>query len=163
MSFWTKYSRWVAKISLFLAVISLLIMMSLVTANVIMRGIFSEPILGTVEIVGLAGVLLISFALGFTEREQAHVTVMIMVGRLPQRLQSIFILVALFLSMVVVVVLFWAGVLQFWEAVVTPETMTYVLHVPLAPFFFVWLCGCVVLFIFLLGNFTKELVRARKR
>jgi TRAP-type C4-dicarboxylate transport system permease small subunit len=163
MCFWTKFSQWLTKISLLLAVISLLTMMSLVTANVIMRGFFSAPILGTVEIVGLAGVLLISFAISFTEKEKAHVTVLIMVGRLPKHIQSIFKLVALFICMLVDVLLFWAGALQLWEALTTPETMTYVLHIPLAPFFFVWLFGCVVFFIFLLENFIEEIMRAKKR
>jgi TRAP-type C4-dicarboxylate transport system permease small subunit len=162
MSFWVKPGQLVTKIAGLVAIVALLIMMAIVVINVIGRGLFVSPILGTIEIVGLAGVFMISFAIGLAERDRAHVTVLIIVSRLPQWLQSLFAVVGFFLCLGVVVILFWAGVLQFWEAF-TPGFETQALRVPKPPFVIVWLCGCVFLFGFLLKHFIEELVRIRKK
>ena len=163
MSFKVKFGQWIARISFLVSSASLLIMMLLVTANVILRSFFSAPLLGTVELVGMTGVFMISFALPYTEAEREHLTISIMVSRLPKRLQSIFSIAGLFISMLVVVMVFWAVILQFLEAVVTPGLETQALGIPKPPFLFVLMCGCVVLFGFLFTHFIEELGRLIKK
>jgi TRAP-type C4-dicarboxylate transport system permease small subunit len=163
MSFWVKLGQLVTKIAGLVTIAALLIMMAIVAANVIGRGLFASPILGTVEIVGLAGVFMISFAIGLAERDRAHITVMMLVGRLSPRLQSLFAVVGFFLCLGVVVILFWAGVLQIWDSIVRPDMVTPVLRIPTAPFISVWVVGCLFLFVFLLKHFIEELVRIRKK
>jgi TRAP-type C4-dicarboxylate transport system permease small subunit len=162
MSFGSKLGQWITKIAGLVAIVALLIMMAVVAANVIGRGFFSEPVLGTVELVGLAGVFLISFAVGLTERDQAHIRVMILISRLPPRIQSLFAIFALILSMGTVVLLIWGGILQVWDAIVRPEMVTPVLRVPTAPFISVWVLGCLFLFAFLLKHLIDELAKVRR-
>ena len=163
MPFWMRLGQLVTKIAALLAIIALLFMMGVVALNVIGRGFFSSPLLGTVELVGLAGVFLISFAIGLTERERAHITVMIMVSRLSPRLQSFFAIVGLFVGLVSVTLLAWGGVLQIEDAIIRPEMVTFVLRVPKAPFMSVWVLGCFFIFGFLLKNLVEELVRIKNR
>jgi TRAP-type C4-dicarboxylate transport system permease small subunit len=163
MSFWVKLGRLVTKIAGLVAILALLMMMAIVAANVIGRGLFASPILGTVEIVGLAGVFMISFAIGLTERDRAHITVMMMVSRLSPRLQSLFAIIGFFLCLVAVTLLAWGGALQILDAMIRPEMETPVLCVPKAPFVLVWVVGCVFIFGFLLKNLAEELVRIKKK
>jgi TRAP-type C4-dicarboxylate transport system permease small subunit len=163
MSFWVKLGQLITKTAALLAISALLFMMGVVAINVIGRGFFSSPLLGTVELVGLAGVFLISFAIGLTERDRAHITVMIMVSRLPERVQSLFAIAGFFVCLVAVILLAWGGVLQIMDAIIRPEMVTFVLRVPKAPFISVWVVGCLFLFGFLLKNLVEELVRIRKK
>lgn len=50
---------------------------------------FNFPILGDVELVQLSMVVLIMFALSYTETENAHISIGLLVDRLPQRAQAI--------------------------------------------------------------------------
>ena len=163
MLFWTNLGRWITKVAAALAMVALLVMMVVVVANVIGRGLFSSPLLGTVEIVGLAGVFLISFAIGLTEADRAHVTVMILLNQLSPRLQSFFTLIRFLLCVGITVLLFWAGALQLWESVVRPDMVTPVLRVPKAPFVIVWMCGCVFLLGYLLKNLADKLIEMLKK
>jgi TRAP-type C4-dicarboxylate transport system permease small subunit len=163
MSFWVKLGQLITKTAALLAISALLFMTGVVAINVIGRGFFSSPLLGTVELVGLAGVFLISFAIGLTERDRAHITVMIMVSRLPERVQSLFAIAGFFVCLVAVILLAWGGVLQIMDAIIRPEMVTFVLRVPKAPFISVWVVGCLFLFGFLLKNLVEELVRIRKK
>lgn len=163
MSFWGKFGNWIAKGAAAVAIFALLLMTASVAANVIGRGFFAAPIMGMVEIVGLSGVCLIAFALGLTERDRAHITVMIMVSRLPQRLQLIFGVFGYFLSLVAVALLGWGGILQLVDAIIRPEMETPVLGVPKAPFVSIWVVGCVFLFGCLLESIDKELLKRKKK
>ena len=56
---------------------------------------------------------------------------------------------------------FWAGMLQFWEAVVTPGFETQALRIPKPPFVLVWMCGCLFMSGFLLKHLIEELHKVR--
>jgi len=163
MSFWLKLGQWITKFGIIVASVGLLITMIAVVLNVGGRVFFASPLLGTVEIVGMAGVLLIPFAMVITERNRAHIVVRMLVSRLSQRLQILFTILAFILSLGTVALLVWGGVLQIWEMLVRPEMVTPVLRVPKAPIISVWVVGCLVLFGFLLKHLIEELVKGRKK
>ena len=73
MSFGSKLSQLIVKLVFVIASVGLLITMATVVLNVGGRGLFASPLLGTVEIVGMAGLLLVPFALVLTERNRAHI------------------------------------------------------------------------------------------
>jgi TRAP-type C4-dicarboxylate transport system permease small subunit len=163
MSFWLKMGQWITKLVFVVASVGLLITMATVTANVLGRSLFASPLLGTVEIVGMAGVLLIPFALVLTERNRGHIVVEMLVSRLPARLQSLFAIVTFLLSLGGVVLLAWGGALQVWDAVVRPDMVTPVLRVPKAPFILVWVVGCLFLCGYLLQHLLEVLVKVGKK
>jgi TRAP-type C4-dicarboxylate transport system permease small subunit len=135
----------------------------MVVLNVGGRGLFGSPILAAVEIVGLAGVFLISFAIGLTEKERSHIVVRMLLSRFPKRLQQLFAIFTFFLSLGTVVLLLWGGFLEAWELATTPGATTYVLHLERAPFAFVWVAGCIVLGGFLLYHLIEVLREVRKK
>jgi len=163
MSFWLMLGQLITKVVSVVASIALLIMMTIVVVNVGGRGLFASPILAAIEIVGLAGVFLISFAIGLTEQNKTHIVVRVVVSRLPKPLQLLFAIVTFFLSLGIVALLAWGGALEAWEWATTPGTTTWVLRLPRFPFMLIWLAGCIVLCGFLLQHLLEALVKVRKR
>jgi TRAP-type C4-dicarboxylate transport system permease small subunit len=157
----SKVGKWLNNAIFFVTSITLLIMMVVVVANVLGRGLFSSPIWGAVEVVGLAGIVMISFALSYTEREQGHITVNVLVSWLPKRVQYILSLVALLLGMGMIVFLIWGGIVQAWEAGTRPGSYTVDLHIDYTPFKVIWVVGCLTFFGFILHNFIKILAKVR--
>ena len=163
MSFWLKLDRFVGKTVMLIAGVFLMVMTGAVVANVAGRGFFDAPIYGTVEIVSLSGLFVISFAIGYTERKRSHIVIKILVSRLPQRIQALLAAITLFFSICILAVAAWGG---FWigvEDAITPGATTYVLHLNKAPFRFAWVLGCVVLLGFLVQHFIEELKKVRKK
>ena len=163
MSFWLKLGQWITKFGIIVASVGLLITMIAVVLNVGGRVFFASPLLGTVEIVGMAGLLLVPFALVLTERNRAHIVVRMLVSRLSQRLQILFTILAFILSLGTVALLVWGGVLQIWDSIVRPDMVTPVLRVPKAPLISILVAGCLFLFGILLKHLIDELVRVRKK
>jgi TRAP-type C4-dicarboxylate transport system permease small subunit len=163
MSFGLKFGQLITKLVYVIASIGLLITMATVVVNVLGRGFFSSPLLGTVEIVGMAGLLLVPFALVLTERNRAQIIVRMLVSRFSQRLQSLFAIFAFILSLVAVAILIWGGVLQIWDSIVRPDMVTPVLRVPRAPLISILVVGLLVLFGLLLIHLIEELVRVGKK
>lgn len=163
MSFWLKLGRLITKALIVVACVALIIMMAAVVANVIGRGFFKSPFYATVEIVSLAGVLLVSFAIGYTEWKRTHIVIRILVNRLPQRIQSLFAIISFFLSLGIVAMLVWSGFWVAMEDATTPGATTLVLHLNTAPFRAIWVAGCIVLCGFLLHHSLEALDQARKK
>lgn len=163
MSFWLKLGQRITKWVIVIASVGLLITMIAVVVNVGGRAFFGSPLLGAVEIVGIGGLLLIPFAMIITERNRAHIVVRMVVSRFSQRLQSLFDIFGFILSLGAVALLVWSGVLQIWQAAVTPGSETPVLLIPKAPSISVWVVGCLVLFGYLLKHLIEELVKGRKK
>ena len=163
MSFGLKLGQLIIKLVFVIASVGLLITMVTVVFNVGGRALFASPLLGTVEIVGMAGLLLVPFALVITERNRAQIVVRMLVSRFSQRLQSLFAILTFILSLVGVALLVWGGVLQIWDSIVRPDMVTPVLRVPKAPLVSVLVVGCLILFGILLKHFIEELVRIIKK
>jgi TRAP-type C4-dicarboxylate transport system permease small subunit len=162
-SFGLKLGQLIIKLVFVISSVGLLITMVTVVLNVGGRALFALPLLGTVEIVGMAGLLLVPFALVITERNRANIVVRMLVSRFSQRLQSLFVIFTFILSLVAVALLVWGGVLQIWDSMVRPDMVTPVLRVPKAPLISVLVVGCLILFGILLKHFIEELVRITKK
>ena len=163
MSIGSKFGQLVTKLVYVVASIGLLITMVTVVLNVLGRALFRSPLLGTVEIVGMAGLLLVPFALVLTERNRAHIVVRMLISRFPEWLQTLFAIFTFILSLCAVVYLIWGGVLQIWDSIVRPEMVTPVLRVPKVPLISILVIGCLFLFGILLKHLIDELIRIGKK
>ena len=66
----TKLVQYIVKVLLVIAAIGLIAMMVVITGNILGRVFLSKPILGALEIAGLAGIVLSSIAVGYVEKER---------------------------------------------------------------------------------------------
>ena len=92
MRFFEKIVAWVSQVFGTVAGWTLVGMMLLTAADVILRA-FRRPILGTYEIVGLLGAIVIAFAMPQTTLQEGHVSVEILVSRLSGTAQRVIFLI----------------------------------------------------------------------
>lgn len=77
----TNYGKWVG-------LVTLTALMFLLTISSLSRSYF-VPIVGDVELVQLGMLVLIMFSLGYTQKENSHITIGLLVDRLPKHVQYI--------------------------------------------------------------------------
>lgn len=134
-----------------IAGLALICMMVVITLNVFGRLAFDAPLLGAIEIGGLAGVVLISIAMFHTEKEKSNVYVEALITHLPQPIRSLADAVTRLTSLLMIALLFWA---VFKDALFAAQfnEPTLVLGIYTAPFKFIWAAGLLMLCLYLLRN-----------
>ena len=141
---------------------AILTMMTVVSLNVIGRAFFRFPVFGTVEIVELAGVIFVSFILAYTQLQGENIIVTVLVDRLPPRLKAILNSFTQFLSLVIIAALGWTGFVRALEMARVKE-ITAIFRITQVPFRFVWVFGCVTLFLVLMAQFIESLIKVVKK
>ena len=138
--------------------IVLVFMMLLVVSDVILR-IFWKPILGTYEMVSLAGALVIGFALPKTSLDDAHVYVDFVVTGRSAGLRKAFLAITKFLGFVLFLLLAVNMVRKAGE-LYSAQEVTLTLHVPLYPVAyalgFCSIVEAIVLLLQICGGAKKE-------
>ena len=122
--------------------------MALILANIIMRNVFKQPIMGTVEIVGLLIATGLGFALANCEMTNFNIAMDVVTEKLSRGAQKIIEIVVYVISLS-----FWAIVV--WRIFIFANTsyingrVTSTASIPVYPFIFVMgfniLCLCVAL------------------
>lgn len=151
------------KIPLLIASVALIVMMFVTVIHVIGRIFFDSPLYGGIELISLAGVLLISFAVGYTQAERGHIIIEILVSRLPKGLHLPFAILSLFISLCAVALVAWGAYLFAWDAVIKPGSLTPILRLPAAPFKFILVAGCVVLWCYFAYHMIEAVRKLRKK
>jgi TRAP-type C4-dicarboxylate transport system permease small subunit len=108
----------------------LLPMMLVTTWDVIGRAFWAKPIIGALEICSFMLGTFILLAAAYTHQVKGHVRVMMFVSRLPQGLQLIFGAITTSLSLFIIAILAWQGLVIGIEEV----TVTDMLRIPEWPF-----------------------------
>ena len=139
--------------------------MVLVLANIIMRNVFKQPILGTVEITGLLIATGLGLALANCAMLDGNIGMDVVTEKLSPRTQKIVKIVSYSISLC-----FWAIVV--WRMFVYANTsyingrVTATVSIPLYPFIFILgfnvLCLCVVLVYKLICNINDVAAEFRK-
>ena len=106
MSRFQQFVTWLSRLLDQIAGWSLVAMMSLTVADVILRS-FRRPILGTYEIVGLMGAIVIALAMPHTTLQRGHVAVEIVVSSLSRTAQTIITLITRILSIILFALIAW--------------------------------------------------------
>jgi TRAP-type transport system small permease protein len=121
----TQATRWIAMGSIFL-------MMMLISAAVIVRAL-GKPILGDVELVQFAMIVIIMFGLAYTQKEEAHVSIGLLVDRLSPRMQTILDIFSLILTIVfswLISWVFYLGAVNEMTGTVIKSTLLSIPHFP---------------------------------
>ena len=162
MAFYSKLSHVVIKVLLVVAGVALMGMMVIVVGNSLGRALFKMPIFGTIEIAGLAGVIVVAVAVGFAEREQSNIVVDVVANRFTPRTKALADAFTLLLSVGAVAFLLWA---IFKDALhsLTMREITLTTGVLTTPFKFTWAIGAIILGLFLLQHMIEVFRRVGKR
>jgi TRAP-type C4-dicarboxylate transport system permease small subunit len=141
--------------------LALMVMMVYVVGNCIGRALFRIPIMGTIEIAGMAGAIVVSVAVAFAEREKSNVVVDIVTESLPSRSRSILDALMLLLSLGAVAFLLYAVIGSGITSFVAKET-TLTTGIPIGPFKLAWAAGLFASWLFLLKYFIDAVRRTVK-
>jgi len=98
----SRISRWMNAI----AAVALAFMILLTVADVILR-YFRRPIIGTYEMVGLSGAVIIGFSLPFTSMMKGHVNVDFLTLKLPPKGRKIFSSLTKCLGIILFLIIGW--------------------------------------------------------
>jgi TRAP-type C4-dicarboxylate transport system permease small subunit len=156
MRFFSKFGRIVSIVLCVIGAIPLMIMMIVVTGNSLGRAFFRTPVTGTIEIAGLAGVVVVAAAMCFTAQERANVSVDILMSRLKPKARRILDTVTSALSLSAVVFLLYATTLDAFKSLNLKE-VTMTMNFPTSPFKFAWATGVFILACFLLVHLIRAI------
>jgi len=143
------------------ALVGLLAMMLLASGNVIVR-LFYKPILGTFEIVGFLGSVVVFFAVAYTQVQKGHISVAIVVSRFSQRTQAIIGVITYSFSIILCLLIAWQSILIANDLKQGGE-LSHTLRIPFYPFVY-GVTACCVLWslVFLIDLFNSIAQAVRK-
>ncbi len=124
---------------------ALVLMMVLSCADIFMRYLFSRPITGTYDVVGLSGAVLVSFALPYTMLKKGHVAVELLVQSLSRGKQLVIETFSHLLGISLFLVLVWQAILLSRDMKAAGE-VTPTVHLPFYPIVY-----CMALCFFILS------------
>ena len=102
--------RRVYKLTLVMGIISavgLTAMMVITVYNVIMRYVFTKPIYGVVELVGMILVLTSTFGMALCQKDRAHITITLITDMLPPRIKTLSEVFGLLMSFICFGIITW--------------------------------------------------------
>lgn len=137
-----------------IAAAAVVFMMLITTADVVLR-VFRHPILGTYEIVGFTGAVVIAFSLPYTSLQKGHIAVEFLVRRLPWLVRVIINIINACISMALFAVIAWQCAKYAHGLRMTGEVSS-TLQMPTYPFLYGISFGCVLLCVVLFIEILRQ-------
>jgi len=145
VSFFEKAVTGISSSFNMIASAALMLMMVLSCADIFMRYLFSRPITGTYDVVGLSGAVLVSFALPYTMLKKGHVAVELLVQSLSRGKQLVIETFSHLLGISLFLVMVWQAILLSRDMKAAGE-VTPTVHLPFYPIVY-----CMALCFFILS------------
>ena len=150
----TRFTKWIA-----LAIMGF--MMLFITTAVIGRA-FGHPILGDVELVQIAMVVLIMFGLAYSQAKDSHVAIGLLVDRLSPRVQGILDVFGFVLTMVICITIGWVYIGVGLKNMLGSVLTTDLVGIPYYPFNFIIAIGFFLWGLEALLRIIKSLIMLTK-
>lgn len=154
-----KYKDVITNVSKFfdmVAGISMLVVMSLVVFNILMRTLFNKPFLGTYEYVGFITSLMIGLSLAYCAANNGHVAISFIMEKLPRKTQALIDMTITMVTVVFLSIFSWQIANYAHSMVisgeVSPTTMT-----PVYPFIYAVAFGVFMLCLVMIFKFIESL------
>jgi len=155
------FEKWLVRVLLVIGALAVLTMMVIVSFNIFGRWL-GRPILGAIDIAGLAGGVAAAIALPYATRERKNVVVDILSDRLPRRVKGFFDAFTFTLSLVAVGMLVYVAFREAFYAASFNET-TLVVSAPTSPIKFIWAIGLFLLALVLIRDVIVAFRKGVKR
>jgi len=139
----------VSRASNVIGIISVGILTLLITSDVLGRFLFNHPITGTIEISQYVMILAVYCSVAYCAMEEGHVSVNLVVSRLPQRIQGIIDFVTILVSLPALSLIVWASAEKLAFSWIRDEASVS-LGIPVWPFRGILIFGMVMLCLVLL-------------
>ncbi len=136
--------KFVNGLSVFSGIV-LLCILALMTAEVVFRYLFNQPVLGTVEISSYLLVIFGFTGMAYTQSQRAHIEIDLITMQLSARPKHILRIITLFLSLAACALMAWQTSIAFWTSWQIQEVRWGALPLPVWPVKFVIAFGLLVL------------------
>jgi TRAP-type C4-dicarboxylate transport system permease small subunit len=127
-------------------------MMLLTSADAVLRDTISRPVRGAYELSSFILSVFVLLGLAYTQQFKDHVRVTILIDRLPPRLSAAISMFTILLTMFIVLVMTWQGVVVAFEA----SSVSDMLRIPQLPFRLLVTVGGLFLFLEFLFDLVDE-------
>ena len=144
------------------AVVGLAAMSLLTAIDVIAAKIFHAPIVWAYEVTGLLGLVIVFFAVAYTQKIRGHIEIEFVSMRLPVSVQKISAAIAALLGMAVFAFMSWQ-MFDFALSLQAAGRITPIQKIPLSPFAFASTFCFVAVFLVLLLQFCQALIEVLKK
>ncbi len=111
-----KIIQWVTRVSCYVGMFLLVPMMLLTAGDVVGRAVWSKPIPGAVELSSYMLAVFILLGLAYTQQVKGHVRVTMLIWRLPEKVAVVLDMFTTLLSMIIILILAWQGLVMGLEA-----------------------------------------------
>jgi TRAP-type C4-dicarboxylate transport system permease small subunit len=152
----------VSKVLVGIGSAALAAMMFLTAADVTLRYVFNKPIMGAFDLTVYMMVILFAFALPYCAVKKGHISVDLLIGRLPQKVQTIINTITAPLGLGLFVLIAWQAIVYMLIQKETNIAST-VLNIPRYPFVGLLFIGVACLSVVLLADFLKTLSEVSKK
>jgi TRAP-type C4-dicarboxylate transport system permease small subunit len=157
-----KYTTLLSRWFYWIAGAGLIGMLALVVADIFGIKVLSHPIPGGIEVTAFLGVVVIGFAIAFVQVLHGHIQVDFIIMKLPPRPRAVIEAFTTFLGIGFFVLLAWFTLDYGWTLQLSGEvSMTQ--KIPFYPFIYALAACYLVIFLVLLVEFSKMIVKAGKR
>ena len=163
--FFSCFEKVVVKVSKTMNVIgicSLGVLMLLITSDVIGRFFFNRPVSGTVDIAQYSMIIAVYFSVAYCAVVKGHVSVDMLVSRLPERLQNFIELFTGLASMLLFFFVGWGATQQLMRSFSRKE-VSWTVDIPTWPFRVALLAGVLMLFLVLLIEIVHTVSKVLKK
>jgi len=136
--------------------VALVVMLLLGSVDFIGAKLFNLPVPGAVEMTGLLGLVIASFAIAFTQVLQGHTSIDFLVNRLPKRSKAVIASIVSLFGLVLFALIVW----QMYSGGRTFQTtgrITSIVHIPLAPFAYAIAVCCLLTCLVLLVTLVRSI------
>lgn len=139
------------------ACICIFLMMVTMAPDSFLRKFLDFPLPGILELNELLMVASVYLAVAWAEQEERHVRVVILVSRLPSRVQSWLRVFSLGLSLFYFAFLAVAGIKEAYVSILSHETKWGLIQFPVAPSRVCLALGCILMCVELCGKLVRKI------
>jgi TRAP-type C4-dicarboxylate transport system permease small subunit len=139
----------------------LVLMLALVVGDIIGIKIFAAPIPGGIEYVGFLGVVVVGFAIAYTQVLHGHIRVDFIVMKFPPKFAAVIDILMLILGMGFFVVLTWRSI-DYAYVVQASGEVSMTQGIPFYPFIYALSLCYLATFFVLVVEFLKSIVKVGK-
>jgi TRAP-type transport system small permease protein len=138
------------------------LMMLVTVIDVGGRRLFNSPLLGSMDLTTLMMVIVVFFSIAHTELKKGHITIDLIVPKLPVRVQNFIMSIMYFLSLIIFGWMTWRIGLSSLD-LMRNNTVSATLQIPVFPFMFLATLGCALLSLLVLAHFLQYAAGGSKR
>ena len=151
---WSKRFSWVGAVAI-------LAMLGITVTDIICSKLFRRPLLGSVDIIGLLGLIVSAFALAQTEIHKQHVRIDFIIVGLKQRIQGIIGIISSVFALGLIGILIWQSI-DYGVSLQESHLGSPTLRIPFFPFSYLIALGCIPLFLILIFELIEFIGKVRK-